>query len=60
MNTKLFPRVGEKDEVVVIFGNAQLIRDAEGKMELRGGSKDDRSEAREWISLFMHEAVVRN
>jgi hypothetical protein len=29
------------------------------KAELRGGSKEDHAEAREWISLFWDEAVVR-
>jgi hypothetical protein len=29
------------------------------KTELRGGSKEDRLAAQEWISLFWHEAVVR-
>jgi hypothetical protein len=31
----------------------------DGKLELHDGSKDDRIAAREWISLFMHEAVVQ-
>jgi hypothetical protein len=30
-----------------------------GKLELRGGSAEDRGEAKEWMSLFWHEAVVR-
>jgi hypothetical protein len=30
-----------------------------GKTELRGGSKEDKLAAQEWISLFWHEAVVR-
>jgi hypothetical protein len=29
-----------------------------GKTELRGGSEQDRAEAREWVSLFWHVAVV--
>ena len=60
MKFKFLPRCRETGEVVVIFGNAQLIRHNDGKMELRGGSKADRGDAKEWISLFMHEAVVRN
>ena len=31
----------------------------DGKLELRGGSKEDRQAAKEWISLFMHDAVVK-
>ena len=60
MNTKIYPVYGENGEVVEIFGHAQLIQYPDGRTELRGGSKDDRSEAKEWISLFMHEAIVRN
>jgi hypothetical protein len=40
-------------------GQAQLIRYLDGKGELRGGSEKDRAEAREWMSLFWHEAVAR-
>jgi hypothetical protein len=29
-----------------------------GKVELKGGSKEDRLAAHEWISLFCHEALV--
>jgi hypothetical protein len=31
----------------------------EGKLELKGGSKEDRLAAHEWISMFCHEAVER-
>jgi len=39
-------------------GEARLIKYLDGRTELRGGSNQDRAEAREWISLFWHEAVV--
>lgn len=44
--------------MVATFGQAQLVRFADGRLELRGGSKEDHGEAREWISLFWHEAVI--
>jgi hypothetical protein len=31
----------------------------DGKCELRCGSKEDRLAAKEWISMFWHEIVVR-
>jgi hypothetical protein len=31
----------------------------DGKTELRGGSDQDWAETREWMSLFWHDAVVR-
>jgi hypothetical protein len=58
MNT-LFSRLKDDGEVLAYFGQARLIKYLDGRLELRGGSKDDRAEAREWISLFFHEAVVR-
>jgi len=43
--------------VLMTFGSAQLLMDQKGRMEMRGGSRTDEIAAREWISLFMHEAV---
>lgn len=47
-----------ESEVVATFGRARLLRSAEGRYELRGGSATDQADACEWISLFLHEAVV--
>jgi len=55
---KFFPEFKDEGEVIAAFGDAKLIRFLDGKLELRGGSKDDRIAAREWMSLFWHEAVV--
>ena len=58
MRMKFFPPFQDEGEVVAAWGEAQLIRYLDGKTELRGGSKEDRLAAHEWISLFWHEAVV--
>ena len=55
---KFFPPFQDEGEVVAAWGQAQLIRYLNGKTELRGGSKEDRLAAQEWISMFWHEAVV--
>jgi hypothetical protein len=39
------------------FGQAPLIQRADGKHELLGGSEEDYTEAKEWVSLFAHEIV---
>jgi hypothetical protein len=39
------------------WSQARLIKYLDGKLELLGGSKEDRLAAHEWISLFRHEAV---
>lgn len=51
---------GNEGEVIARFGEAALIRQPDGKWQLKGGSHDDRSTAKEWISLFMHEVVLPN
>ena len=45
-------------EVIARFGKAALIKQPNGSWQLQGGSEEDRLSAREWISLFQHEAVV--
>lgn len=55
-----FPRFADEGETIASFGQARLIKCLNGKLELRGGSRQERSEAREWVSLFLHEAVVRD
>jgi hypothetical protein len=46
-------------EVIARFGEAALIKQSNGTWQLKGGSEEDRLSAREWISLFMHEAVLQ-
>ena len=46
-----------KGKIVASFGAARLIRHRDGQWELRGGSPGDRAAAREWCSLFQHEAT---
>ena len=48
-----------EEEVIARFGQATLVRTPQGKVELRGGTDSDHTEAREWISMFMHSAVPR-
>ena len=54
-----FPTPNYEGEVIATFGQAQLVKFLDGKYELRGGSKDDRLAAKEWIALFCHEVVVQ-
>lgn len=59
MRMRFFPLFKDEGEVVAYFGQARLIKFLDGKLELRGGSARDHAEAREWMSLFWHEAVFR-
>jgi hypothetical protein len=49
----------DEGEVTASWGEARLIKYLDGRLELKGGSKEDRIEAREWISMFLHDKVVR-
>jgi len=55
------PAFKDEGEVIAIFGQAELVKHLNGKSnyELRGGSAEDHIKAEAWISMFLHEAVVR-
>lgn len=44
-------------EVLAVFGRAELVRMHGGGHALLGGTPNDRTRAREWISLFGHDVV---
>ena len=50
-------RIVHKAKIICCFGNAWLIRRANGRHELIGGTESDFTAAKEWISLFAHEIV---
>jgi hypothetical protein len=43
--------------VIAVFGNARLVKRADGRHELLGGTAADHAEAREWCTLFAPEVV---
>jgi hypothetical protein len=47
-----------ESHVVACFGEADLVRTVGAAYELRNASADDCTAAKEWISIFMHEAVI--
>ena len=40
-------------ELIATFGDAELMRDMSGKLELKGGTAADREQARCWIETFL-------
>jgi hypothetical protein len=58
MKLNLLARIKQNDgELIASFGAARLVKQLNGKFQLLGGSAADRTEAKEWCSLFLHEAV---
>ncbi|HEY9173057.1 MAG TPA: hypothetical protein VI136_12290 [Verrucomicrobiae bacterium] len=49
----------ERGELIARWGEAELVRHLDGRYELRSGTPEDRQTAREWISMFLHQAVVK-
>ena len=45
--------------VIARFGRARLLARPDGRAELEDGSAAEQTEAKEWISLFRHETVLR-
>jgi len=60
MKLKSWFNRGSRNEgkVIVSFGSAHLLRKGDGRFELRGGSREERQAAREWVSFFKHDAAV--
>ncbi len=50
--------IQSEGQTIAIFGRARLVKKHDGKFELIGGSRDERADALEWVSLFLHEAVI--
>ena len=40
-------------EVVAVFGEAQIVKRLDGRLEILGGTDENRQKAREWIALFI-------
>ena len=48
----------DRNQAIMQFGQAQLVRNPAGNLELQGATAEEQTAAKEYISLFMHEAVV--
>ena len=58
MKNRFIPvRIFRTQRLIATFGAAQLYTNCDGRLEINGGSREDITAAKEWMSLFMHEAV---
>ncbi len=44
-------------ETLAVFGGSRVVRLRSGRLEIRGGNPGDRAAAKEWSSIFCHEAL---
>lgn len=55
---QLIESILHQTTTVARFGTARLIQMPSGRFLLVGGTAEERLAAREWASLFLHEAVL--
>ena len=48
----------EEVQTIATFGETRVVRLRRGTTEIRGGPRREQAEAREWASMFCHEAVL--
>ena len=46
-----------EDELIASFGAARLVRTLAGRLELRGGTHEEREQARWWMRTFLTSPV---
>ena len=56
--SEYYPPFKDEGEVMARWGEAHLIKYLDGKLVLKGGSKEDRIAASEWILMFLSDVVV--
>ena len=57
MNRNSSPLFKDECEVIGSGGEVKLIKRLDGKLKLKGGSKEESGDAMEWMSLFIPEVV---
>jgi hypothetical protein len=57
--SEYFPPFRDEGEVMASWGEARLLKHLDGKLVLKGRAEEDRMVAREWISMFLNDVVVR-
>ena len=47
-----------RTRIVTTFGRAKLVKTAGSRYELRGATDGELTAAKEWVSLFKHDALL--
>lgn len=50
---RTYPEAPALEQTLAVFGNARLVKKLDGKLEIRGGSECERSEAQRWVEMFL-------
>jgi len=42
-----------REELVASFGGAQIVKHLDGKLEIRGGTEHEKTQAHDWMRQFL-------
>lgn len=43
----------EQQQLIASFGGAEIVKNLDGSMEIRGGSQEEKDRAQAWIQRFL-------
>jgi len=50
------PDMQPPEELIASFGGARIMKDLTGKLDIRGGTEQERTKAHDWMKQFMTRA----
>ncbi len=45
--------IRERQELIASFGGAEILKNLDGSLEIRGGTEDERARAYAWMQQFL-------
>ena len=48
----------KETEVVATFGQAQVVKYPDGRLEIHGGTENDKAQAHDWIKRFWQQGPL--
>ena len=47
-----------RDEIMATFGGAEIVKRPDGRLEIRGGSEQEKAQAHDWMKLFLAQGQL--
>lgn len=49
----------EREELIAGFGGAEIIKHLDGKLEIRGGTEQEKTQTHEWMKQFLTQSWLK-
>jgi hypothetical protein len=46
------------DEVIATFGGAEIVKRPEGRLDIRGGTEQEKAQAHDWMKQFLTQGPL--